>query len=184
MNYATIKRHDIANGPGVRVSLFVSGCTRHCPNCFNPETWDFQYGNPCDQAVIDSLMDSLSRPYIRGLSLLGGEPMEPENQRELVTFVQNFKALYPKKTVWCYSGYTWEQLTGKVPCHARCEVTDELLRLLDVLVDGRFVEAEHDISLRFRGSRNQRLLDVPKSLAAGQPVWWQDEKVFSTHTME
>ena len=102
--------------------------------------------------------------------------MEPENQRELVTFVQNFKALYPKKTVWCYSGYTWEQLTGKVPCHARCEVTDELLSLLDVLVDGRFVEAEHDISLRFRGSRNQRLLDVPKSLAAGQPVWWQDEK--------
>ena len=117
-------------------------------------------------------------------TLLGGEPMEPENQRELVTFVQNFKALYPKKTVWCYSGYTWEQLTGKVPCHARCEVTDELLSLLDVLVDGRFVEAEHDISLRFRGSRNQRLLDVPKSLAAGQPVWWQDEKVFSTHTME
>ena len=101
-----------------------------------------------------------------------------------MTFVQNFKALYPKKTVWCYSGYTWEQLTGKVPCHARCEVTDELLSLLDVLVDGRFVEAEHDISLRFRGSRNQRLLDVPKSLAAGQPVWWQDEKVFSTHTME
>ena len=109
--------------------------------------------------------------------------MEPENHRELVTFVQNFKALYPKKTVWCYSGYTWEQLTGKVPCHARCEVTDELLSLLDVLVDGRFVEAEHDISLRFRGSRNQRLLDVPKSLAAGEPVWWQDEQVFSTHTM-
>ena len=167
MNYATIKYYDIANGPGVRTSVFVSGCRHHCPGCFN-----------------EVVFASCKPDYITGLSLLGGEPMEPENQRELVTFVQNFKALYPKKTVWCYSGYTWEQLTGKVPCHARCEVTDELLSLLDVLVDGRFVEAEHDISLRFRGSRNQRLLDVPKSLAAGQPVWWQDEKVFSTHTME
>ena len=115
---------------------------------------------------------------------MGGEPFEPENQRELLPFVRNFKALYPAKTVWCYSGYTWEQLTGKEPSPARCEVTDELLALLDVLVDGRFVQAEHDISLRFRGSRNQRLLDVPKSLAAGQPVWWEDEKVFATHTME
>ena len=128
MNYATIKYYDIANGPGVRTSVFVSGCRHHCPGCF--------------------------------------------------------KALYPGKTVWCYSGYTWEQLTGAVPCPARCEVTDELLSLLDVLVDGRFVQAEHDISLRFRGSRNQRLLDVPRSLAAHQPVWWQDEKVFATHTME
>ena len=146
--------------------------------------WDFGYGQPFDKPVRNEVFASCKPDYITGLSLLGGEPMEPENQRELVTFVQNFKALYPKKTVWCYSGYTWEQLTGKVPCHARCEVTDELLSLLDVLVDGRFVEAEHDISLRFRGSRNQRLLDVPKSLAAGQPVWWKDEKVFSTHTME
>ena len=109
--------------------------------------------------------------------------MEPENQRELLPFVRNFKALYPNKTVWCYSGYTWEQLTGAVPSPCRCEVTDELLSLLDVLVDGRFVQAEHDISLRFRGSRNQRLLDVKKSLAAGAPVWWEDEKVFATHTM-
>mgnify|MGYP000755196891 CR=1 FL=1 len=184
MNYATIKKTDIANGTGVRVSLFVSGCTHHCKGCFQPETWDFGYGEPFTPAVEDRLIEMLRPGFINGLTLLGGEPMEPENQRELVTFVQNFKALYPKKTVWCYSGYTWEQLTGKVPCHARCEVTDELLSLLDVLVDGRFVEAEHDISLRFRGSRNQRLLDVPKSLAAGQPVWWQDEKVFSTHTME
>ena len=122
--------------------------------------------------------------YIAGLSLLGGEPFEPENQRELLPFVRNFKALYPAKTVWCYSGYTWEQLTGKEPSPARCEVTDELLALLDVLVDGRFVQAEHDISLRFRGSSNQRLLDVPKSLASGQPVWWEDEKVFATHSME
>ena len=184
MNYAAIKTYDIANGPGVRTSVFVSGCTRHCKECFQPQTWDFDYGEPLTQEVLDGILKTLEPPHIAGLTVLGGEPFEPENQRELVTFVQNFKALYPKKTVWCYSGYTWEQLTGKVPCHARCEVTDELLRLLDVLVDGRFVEAEHDISLRFRGSRNQRLLDVPKSLAAGQPVWWQDEKVFSTHTME
>ena len=184
MNYANIKYCDIANGVGVRTTLFVSGCRLHCPNCFNEEAWDFDAGEPFTDEVAERIMDSMDVPYVDGLTILGGEPMEPENQRELVTFVQNFKALYPKKTVWCYSGYTWEQLTGKVPCHARCEVTDELLSLLDVLVDGRFVEAEHDISLRFRGSRNQRLLDVPKSLAAGQPVWWQDEKVFSTHTME
>ena len=122
--------------------------------------------------------------FQRGISLLGGEPFEPENQRELLPFVRNFRALYPNKSVWCYSGYTWEQLTGSVPCPARCEVTDELLSLLDVLVDGRFVEAQHDISLRFRGSSNQRLLDVPKSLAAKAPVWWEDEQVFATHSME
>ena len=167
MNYATIKYYDIANGPGVRTSVFVSGCRHHCPGCFNEVAWDFGYGKPFDKATRNEVFASCQPDYIAGISLLGGEPMEPENQRELLPFVRNFKALYPKKTVWCYSGYTWEQLTGAVPCHARCEVTDELLGLLDVLVDGRFVQAEHDISLRFRGSRNQRLLDVPKSLAAG-----------------
>ena len=184
MNYATIKYCDIANGTGVRTSLFVSGCRRHCPECFNAVAWDFGYGLPFDKAVRNEILGSLAPDYIDGLSLLGGEPFEPENQRELLPFVRNFKALYPAKTVWCYSGYTWEQLTGKELSPARCEVTDELLALLDVLVDGRFVQAEHDISLRFRGSRNQRLLDVPKSLAAGQPVWWEDEKVFATHSME
>ena len=184
MHYGEIKNCDIANGPGVRVSLFVSGCRHHCKDCFNPETWDFACGEPFDEAVMDKLLALLAPGYIRGITYLGGEPFEPENQRELLPFVRNFKALYPAKTVWCYSGYTWEQLTGKEPSPARCEVTDELLALLDVLVDGRFVQDEHDISLRFRGSRNQRLLDVPKSLAAGQPVWWEDEKVFATHTME
>ena len=130
MNYATIKYYDIANGPGVRTSVFVSGCRHHCPGCFNEVAWDFGYGAPFDKPVRNEVFASCKPDYIAGLSLLGGEPMEPENQRELVTFVQNFKALYPKKTVWCYSGYTWEQLTGKVPCHARCEVTAELLRLL------------------------------------------------------
>ena len=183
MNYATIKYCDIANGTGVRTSLFVSGCRRHCPECFNAVAWDFGYGLPFDKAVRNEILGSLAPDYIDGLSLLGGEPFEPENQRELLPFVRNFRALYPNKSVWCYSGYTWEQLTGSVPCPARCEVTDELLSLLDVLVDGRFVEAQHDISLRFRGSSNQRLLDVPKSLAAKAPVWWEDEQVFATHTM-
>ena len=131
----------------------------------------------------NEIFASCQPDYIAGISLLGGEPFEPENQRELLPFVRNFRALYPNKSVWCYSGYTWEQLTGSVPCPARCEVTDELLSLLDVLVDGRFVEDQHDISLRFRGSSNQRLLDVPKSLAAKAPVWWEDEQVFATHSM-
>jgi anaerobic ribonucleoside-triphosphate reductase activating protein len=139
MNYATIKYYDIANGPGVRTSVFVSGCRHHCPGCFNEVAWDFGYGKPFDKATRNEVFASCQPDYIAGISLLGGEPMEPENQRELLPFVRNFKALYPKKTVWCYSGYTWEQLTGAVPCHARCEVTDELLGLLDVLVDGRFV---------------------------------------------
>ena len=145
---------------------------------------DFHYGQPFDKATRNEVFASCQPDYIAGLSLLGGEPMEPENQRELLPFVRNFKALYPNKTVWCYSGYTWEQLTGKEPSLARCEATDELLGLLDVLVDGEFVQAKHDISLRFRGSSNQRLLDVKKTLAAGEPVWWEDEKVFATHTME
>ena len=156
MNYATIKYYDIANGPGVRTSVFVSGCRHHCPGCFNAVAWDFHYGQPFDKATRNEVFASCQPDYIAGLSLLGGEPMEPENQRELLPFVRNFKALYPNKTVWCYSGYTWEQLTGKEPNLARCEVTDELLSLLD----------------------------VKKTLAAGEPVWWEDEKVFATHTME
>ena len=141
MNYATIKYYDIANGPGVRTSIFVSGCRHHCPGCFNEVAWDFGYGQPFDKAVRNEIFASCQPDYIAGISLLGGEPFESENQRELLPFVRNFRALYPNKSVWCYSGYTWEQLTGSVPCPARCEVTDELLSLLDVLVDGRFVEA-------------------------------------------
>lgn len=184
MNYATIKYCDIANGPGVRTSLFVSGCTHHCPGCFNAVAWDFDYGAPFTKEVRNEIFASCRPDYIAGLSLLGGEPMEPENQAELLPFVRHFKALYPEKTVWCYSGYTWEQLTGAAPGRCRCEHTDALLGLLDVLVDGRFEQDQYDISLRFRGSRNQRLLDVPKSLAAGQPVWWEDKPVFATHTMD
>lgn len=184
MNYAEIKYCDIANGPGVRTSLFVSGCTHHCPGCFNEVAWDFGYGKPFDKAVRNQIFGSCQPDYIAGLSLLGGEPMEPSNQRELLPFVRNFKALYPQKTVWCYSGYTFEELTGAQPSRCRCEATDELLGLLDVLVDGRFMQELYDISLRFRGSSNQRLLDLPRSLAEGKPVLWQDKPVFSTHTMD
>lgn len=184
MNYASIKTCDIANGPGVRTSLFVSGCTHHCPNCFNPETWDFTYGKPFDWSVWQQILDSCAPGYITGLTLLGGEPMEPANQRALLPFVQAFRAKYPDKTVWCYSGYTWEQLTGAEACRCRCEATDALLALCDVLVDGEFKQALHDITLRFRGSSNQRVLDVAASLRAGAPVLWQDKPVYSTHTME
>ena len=165
MNYATIKWADVANGPGVRVSLFVSGCTHRCPGCFNPEAWDFSYGQPFTQAEEDKILAALAPSHIKGLSLLGGEPFEPEN------LLRRVRGELPGKTVWCYSGYT---LDGELwqPSRARCEVTDELLSLLDVLVDGEFVETKKDLSLRFRGSSNQRILDVPRSLAAGQPVLW------------
>ena len=183
MHYGEIKNCDIANGLGVRVTLFVSGCTNHCENCFQPQTWDFNYGTPFTKETEDELLRLLAPDYINGLTLLGGEPFEPDNQRALLPFLQRMREEYPGKTIWAFSGFTLEELRQE-GSHPRCEATDGILQLLDVLVDGRFVQAEHDISLRFRGSRNQRLLDVPKSLAAGQPVWWEDEKVFATHTME
>ena len=180
MNYATIKYCDIANGPGVRTSLFVSGCTHHCPGCFNDVAWPFDYGEPFTEAVEDAIIASVT-PFVAGLTLLGGEPMEPENQAGVLHLLRRFRAECPGKTAWCYSGYTFEQLTGQQP--ARCSTPEarEILSLLDVLVDGRFVQALHDITLRFRGSSNQRLLDLPKTLAAGKPVLWEDEPLFATH---
>ena len=172
MNYCNIKRRDIADGIGVRVTLFVSGCTHHCKGCFQPETWDFAYGQPFDEAAEETIFAELGQPFVNGLTLLGGEPFEPDNQRGLLPLLREVKERFPDKTVWAYSGYTWEELTGS--SRARCEATDEMLSLLDVLVDGEFVEELRDITLRFRGSSNQRLLDVPKSLAAGKPVEWGD----------
>ncbi len=183
MYYANIKYCDISNGPGVRTSLFVSGCTHRCKNCFNAVAWDFHYGSEFTPAVQQQILDSCKHSYVTGLSLLGGEPMEPENQPALLDFVRRFKELYPNKTVWCYSGYTWEQLTGKEPARCRCASTDALLALLDVLVDGEFVQDLYDISLRFRGSSNQRLLDVPATLRSGTPTLWEDKPIFSTHAM-
>lgn len=182
MNYASIKYCDIANGPGVRTSLFVSGCTHHCKGCFNEMTWDFAYGDPFTEQVAEEILHSIEPEYIHGLSLLGGEPMEPANQRALLPLLRSFKERFPRKTVWCYSGYTYEQLTGE--SRARCEVTDEMLRLMDVLVDGEFVESLKDISLRFKGSSNQRILDLAKTRAAGQPVPWQGDALFATHSFE
>jgi anaerobic ribonucleoside-triphosphate reductase activating protein len=181
MNYATIKTCDIANGPGVRTSLFVSGCTHHCKNCFNQEAWDFAFGASFDEGVQQQILDECRPGYITGLTLLGGEPMEPVNQRALLPFVRRFRAAFPTKTVWCYSGYTWEQLTGD--SRARCEVTDDFLREIDVLVDGPFVQELHDITLRFKGSSNQRIIDVKQSLSDGKIVLWQDKPLYSTHRM-
>ena len=150
MNYGEIKKYDIANGEGVRVSLFVSGCTHHCKNCFNFETWDFNYGKPFTKETEDEIIDSLSHDYIDGLTLIGGEPFEPQNQRALLPFVKKVKEKYPNKTVWCYSGYLFDkELLGE--SRARCECTDEMLGLIDVLVDGEFKQDLYDISLSFRG---------------------------------
>ena len=168
MNVAGIKKTDIANGAGVRVSLFVSGCTHHCKNCFNPDTWDFGYGEPYTAETEQMLIESLRPSYIRGLTLLGGEPFEPANQRTLVQLLRRVRQELPEKNIWCYSGYTFEELTGS--SRARCEVTDEMLELLDVLVDGEYVDALRNIRLKFRGSENQRILDVQASLRMGSAV--------------
>ncbi|MCI5923973.1 MAG: anaerobic ribonucleoside-triphosphate reductase activating protein [Oscillospiraceae bacterium] len=170
MRYGSIKKCDIANGIGVRTVLFVSGCTHHCKGCFQPETWDFSYGAPYTEAVEEEIIESLRPSYVNGLTLLGGEPFEPQNQRVLVRLLRRVRRELPEKTIWSFSGYTWEELTGE--SRARCEVTDEMLSMLDVLVDGEFVEEKRNISLRFRGSENQRLIDVPKTRAAGHVVLW------------
>ena len=170
MNYANIKTCDIANGVGVRTTLFVSGCTHHCKGCFNSQAWDFEYGEPFTAATEDLLLSELEPSYIAGLTVLGGEPFEPENQRALLPFIRRVRERFPNKSIWAFSGFTWEELTGE--SRARCEVTDQLLALLDVLVDGKFVEAEKDISLRFRGSANQRIIDVPATLKEGEVTLW------------
>ena len=167
MYYGEIKDCDIANGEGVRVSLFVSGCTNRCKNCFQPQTWDFHYGQPFTEDTEQKLLDMLAPSYINGLTVLGGEPFEPENQRCLAPFLRRVRATYPQKTIWAFSGFTLEELQSD-GSHPRCKVTDEMLSLLDVLVDGRFVEELKDISLRFRGSSNQRLIDLNATRAAGE----------------
>ena len=169
MNYCNIKNCDIADGPGVRVTLFVSGCTNHCKGCFQPETWDFNYGEPFTRETEDKLIAMLEPHYIAGLTLLGGDPFEPSNQRALLPFVKRVRETCPGKTIWAYSGFTYEELRTD-GSHPRCEVTDELLGLIDVLVDGRFVEEKKDLRLRFRGSSNQRIIDVRRTLASGGVV--------------
>ena len=172
MHYGQIKPCDIADGPGVRVTLFVSGCTNRCPGCFQPQTWDFAYGQPYTEETEAELMRLLSPVYIAGLTLLGGEPMEPENQRALLPLLRRVKERYPEKTVWCYTGFTWEGL-HREGAHCRCEVTEELLSLVDVLVDGPFLQEKRNLMLKFRGSENQRLLDLRKTRQSGQLTLWE-----------
>lgn len=171
MHYCNIKNCDIANGVGVRVSLFVSGCRNHCKNCFQPETWAFDYGEEFTVETEEKLLKMLAPSYIKGLTVLGGEPMEPENQKALLPFLRRVKAAYPDKTIWLYSGFTFEEMHD-LDCRAHTDCTDGILSLLDVLVDGRFVEEKKNISLRFRGSENQRLIDVPATLARGSVTPW------------
>ena len=172
MNYAKIKNYDIANGPGVRVSLFVSGCTHHCKNCFNPETWDFNYGEVFDTSVEEKILQMLEPDYIAGFSLLGGEPFEPENQKALAPFLKRVRRLYPEKDIWCYTGYDFEadMLTGKLGDEA---VLNDMLSSIDYLVDGEFVESLKDPSLRFKGSSNQRIIDVKRSIKEDEIILWE-----------
>lgn len=172
MNYGEIKKYDIANGEGVRVSLFVSGCTHHCKGCFNEETWDFLYGRPFTEETEQEILKALSPAFIDGLSLLGGEPFERQNQRVLLPFLKKVKALYPQKNIWCYTGYLFEEELLE-DSRARGECTEELLRMIDVLVDGEFVEELKDISLPFRGSSNQRIIDVKASLEHGTVILYK-----------
>lgn len=175
MKYATIKEIDVANGPGIRVSLFVSGCTHHCKGCFNPETWNFNYGDDFTPEVEDRILEAMKPAYIKGFSLLGGEPFEPQNQEALLPFLRRVKAAYPDKTIWCYSGYDFEKdmLTGNL---GSWEVTHEMLTLIDVLVDGEFVLEKKNPNLRFRGSENQRVIRVADSLNSDTVVLWDDKE--------
>lgn len=164
MNYGEIKINDIANGEGVRTSLFVSGCRHCCKNCFNAQTWDFAYGKPFTEETMTQIFKDCSPEWINGLSILGGEPFEPENQKVLLPFLIMFRDRFPQKTVWCYSGFTIEEIVGTKKSRADTEISKVMLSLIDVLVDGRFVEEEKDISLVFRGSANQRVIDVKKTI--------------------
>lgn len=182
MYYGNIKKCDIANGEGVRTTLFVSGCTHRCPECFQPETWDFSYGEPFTHEVEDRIIESLKPDFVDGLTLLGGEPMEPANQPALADFVERVKRDLPGKTIWCYTGDVYEDLANpESPRHT--DATDRLLACIDILVDGPYVAAQHDITLRFRGSSNQRIIDLGATRASGEVRLWQDDPLFATHTM-
>lgn len=166
MNYAAIKTLDIANGPGIRTSVFVSGCTRHCKECFQPQTWDFDFGEPFAQEVIDRILDSLEPKHVAGLTVLGGEPFEPRNQEAVAELLRQARRRFPNKSFWAFTGYTIEELDS--------DTAQEILSYLDVLVDGPFEIDKKDLTLRFRGSRNQRLIDLKKTKEAGTLILWDD----------
>lgn len=183
MNYSTIKYFDIANGEGVRTTLFVSGCRRGCPGCFNSEAWDFKAGKPFTEEVENMMLESLSASYVDGITLLGGEPMEPENQKGLLPFVRRVRKQYPKKSIWCFTGEVYEDLINP-ESRCCCEETSELLSLIDILIDGPFEQEHHDITLRFKGSTNQRIIDLPETRKMGKIKLWVDDPTYATHTMD
>ena len=177
MNYATIKKNDVANGPGIRVSLFVSGCRHGCPDCFNQEAWSFEYGAEFDRARIDEILDACERGFIEGLSILGGEPFEPENQAGVLTLLREFHDKFPEKNVWCYTGFLFDRELMSGDSRARTPIVEEIVKNIDILVDGRFQKDKRDLTLRFRGSSNQRIIDVGATLAKGDinsPVLWDE----------
>lgn len=172
MNYAGIKKLDVANGPGLRVTLFVSGCTHHCKGCFNPETWDFNYGDPFTEEVEDEILAELKRPQVAGLTLLGGEPLERVNQQGLLPLLRRVKAEFPDKPLWCFTGYDFEKdVLGRMM--PEWEETKEFFSYVDVLVDGEFVEEKKDLTLKFKGSSNQRTINVQESLKEGKLVFME-----------
>lgn len=182
MNYGTIKKCDIANGEGIRTSLFVSGCRNACKNCFNRETWAFDYGSPFTVETEEEILRTFENPVIAGLSVLGGEPMEPENQRALLPFLRKMHERYPTRTVWIYTGNLYEELTGAYGEHPKhLDITEELLSYADILVDGRYIEEEKSLGLRFRGSKNQRIIDLKKTRESGNIVIWDgcsEDKIY------
>ena len=172
MKYAAIKKCDVANGPGVRVSVFVSGCNHHCKGCFNEKAWDFNYGNDFSDETIDGIINDLDKEYVTGLTLLGGEPLERENQKGLVKLVRRVKEKLPNKTIWCYTGFDYEKdVMGRM--YNEWPETKEIMDTIDVLVDGKFELDKRNLNLQFRGSENQRLIDVKKSRAENKIVWTQ-----------
>ena len=176
MKYATIKWYDISNGPGVRVSLYVSGCRNHCKNCFNPETWDFNYGEPFTEDIEKKIIEGLKPDYIKGFTLLGGDPFEPENQKVLAPFLETLRKAYPEKSFWAFTGYDYEKdlLTGKL---GGADNVMRMLNCLDVLVDGRFVEDLKDLNLKFRGSANQRIILLKPSLKEDKIILWDEDTI-------
>ena len=173
MNYAELKTYDVANGPGIRVSLFVSGCTHECKGCFNQQAWDFDYGKPFDDSVIDYIIDTMSFGAYRGITFLGGEPMNPKNQEGVLKCAKRVKEAYPDKDIWLFTGYTYEYIMENM--YDKLPHTKELMSLIDVMVDGPYVESKRNITLLFRGSENQRLINLPKTLETGEVVWWERE---------
>jgi anaerobic ribonucleoside-triphosphate reductase activating protein len=176
MNYAKIKNFDVSNGPGVRVSLYVSGCRNHCKNCFNPETWDFCYGEPFTKEIEDKIIEYLKPDFIKGMTVLGGDPFEPENAVALAPFIERVRATYPDKSIWCFTGYDFSNDVIKFK-RVDKDTTMRILSCLDVLVDGRFVEEKKDLNLLFRGSSNQRIILMKPTLQSGEVTLWDEKTV-------